>query len=139
MRERVGSDGSDGLSEVRRRLGAWRVVHGGRGHRLPVELWDAAVRLARTGDVHQIARALRLNPVALSRRVRSRHGDDGMQRAGHPRRAAFVELPSAARPAHGGCRIELTALGGYQVAIQFQDLAGVDIVTLTSELLRAAR
>ena len=137
MGQRLNGGLGGGVSEVRRRLGAWRAVHGGRGKRLPEELWDAAVGLAASGDPGVVARALRLNPQSLSRRLTDHRG--GLH-SGRVRRSVFVEVTPAAEPGTGGgCRVEVSSPGGARVAIHLADPGSVDLVTLAAGLLRAGR
>jgi len=136
MRDRFGGAGAD-LSEVRRRLGAWREVHGGRGRRLPDEVWDAAVRLAGEGNPGTVARALRLNAEILSRRMAA---GGGARTAARARRSAFVEVAPAAEPvAGGGCRVDLSGADGSRISIHIADPRSVDLVALAGGLVRAGR
>lgn len=57
------------VSRVRQRLEDWRERHGGRGRRIPEELWKAAVEVARGASVDWTARALRLDRGILAGRV----------------------------------------------------------------------
>ncbi len=47
----------------------WREQHGGRGKRIPEDLWSAAVAVARVDGVDRTARALRLDQRLLARRL----------------------------------------------------------------------
>jgi len=137
MSDRVNGGFGSGLAVLGRRLAAWRRAHGGRGRRLPEELWDDAVRLAREGDLDAVARALRLRPEALVRRVRS---TGGLPATGREARPSFVEVrPLPVSEPAGACQIELVAADGARVKVQLHDPAGVDLVALASGLLRAAR
>jgi hypothetical protein len=49
------------LETVRARLDQWRREHGGRGRRIPPELWDEAARVAEVVGPEETARALRLD------------------------------------------------------------------------------
>lgn len=134
MRDRVGGSLA-GLTEVRQQLRIWREAHGGRGRRLPEEIWDAAVQLAREQGPGVVTRALRLNPDSLSRRIAA-----GGQRRAIPRRSVFVEVaPIAPGLPSSGCRVELSAPDGSRVAIHLADPGSVDLVALAGGLLRAGR
>jgi hypothetical protein len=58
------------LDELGARLAAWREAHGGRGSRIPEELWKDAVRVAQVEGVSETAKALRLSNEGLNRRAR---------------------------------------------------------------------
>jgi transposase-like protein len=136
MRDRIGGPRAD-LNEVRRQLSAWRAVYGGRGRRLPEEVWAAAVRLARNGDAGVVARALRLNPKSLWSRMA---GVRRRRSPGRPPRPAFVELSPRAETAPArGCRVELSSAKGSRISIQFADATRVDLVALAGGLLGAGR
>jgi len=137
MRDRVDGGFGSGLAALGRRLAAWRRAHGGRGRRLPEEIWDDAVRLAREGDLGAVARALRLRPEALARRVRSTGGGPATRREARP---SFVEVrPLPVSGPAGACQVELIAADGARVRVQLHDPAAVDLVALAGGLLRAAR
>lgn len=127
----IGTGSDRDLSELRRRLSVWRRKQGGRGRRLPEDLWGEAVRLGREGDPRAVARALRLNPDSLSRRMAPATGS---------RAAAFVEVAAVAEPLAGGaCRVEWSSTGGSRISFHFADPRGVDLIGLATGLLRAGR
>lgn len=138
MQREFGGSNAD-LGDVGRRFREWRERHGGRGRRLPDELWREAARLARSGDVARVAKVLRLRPEALRRRLgRGDRGSEGRAGGRH-----FVEITpvadaSAGRrigAAGGGCSVEVSGRGGRTVSLHFVDLDGVDLVALTRQLL----
>lgn len=130
-------DADVGLAELRRRLARWRKMHGGRGRRLPEDVWESAVRLARGRDPDTVARALRLNPESLLRRLALAGDGEAGSRRGP---AAFVELaPVAEAAVSGGCRVELSGADGSRVSIHIADPRSVDLVALAGGLLRAGR
>ena len=59
---------ADELAVVGRHIEDWRKQHGGRGKRLPEELWNAAAGVARGRGVEVTARALRLSRSGLRQR-----------------------------------------------------------------------
>jgi hypothetical protein len=137
MQKELGIGFGSDLAEVGRELSAWRSVHGGPGRRLPSEIWDAVVRLATVGDPGPVARALRLNPDSLARRMASGNSRRTGVRA---RRPEFVELKAVPQPpVQGGCRVEVTAADGSRLSIHLSDPASVDLVALAGGLLRGGR
>jgi len=57
------------LVTLQRRVEEWRSHDGGRGSRIPKELWDEAVRVASAAGLHATARALHFNYEGLKNRV----------------------------------------------------------------------
>lgn len=90
------------LSETRRRLERWRGRHGGPGKRIPEELWGEAVEVARVQGVAPTAKALRLDPRGLRRRVAA-SGEEAPQRE--------PDGPSGSRGSSGPEFVELDARG----------------------------
>ena len=87
------------LLDLRRRLADWRSAHPQRS-RLPEELWQAAVELARRYGLHRTARALPVHYPTLRRGM----GGKPKRRAAM-RPAEFVELIASAPP--GACVVEM--------------------------------
>lgn len=76
----MGRKATQGLTELRRRVASWRRKGGGgRGNRIPDELWDDAVGVARVEGLHATSKALRFNYERLRDRV---EGAGAGQRAG---------------------------------------------------------
>ena len=65
MRRRTGQE----LNELGQRVTEWREREGGRGSRIPDQLWNDAVRVARVVGVWATAKALHFNYEALRKRV----------------------------------------------------------------------
>ena len=64
------------LNDLCRRVAEWREKDGGRGSRIPDQMWRDAVRVARVEGVWATAKALRFNYEALRNRLRQ-SGDKG--------------------------------------------------------------
>jgi len=111
----------DRLASVRRRLERWRRKHGGRGLRIPEELWSAAAQVARDEGVEVTARALQVD----CHRLRGRATGAETMRA----TAAFVELPVGAMGAPG-TTIELVGRGGERMRIHLGDGRLADLLGL---------
>ena len=122
MREGVAGD----LTEVEQRLAQWRKGAGGRGSRIPAELWSAAATVARRRGVYRTARALRLNYEGLKSRVVAEAGD-GVGNEGT--RAGFVEV-QVGSPTVGGALVELVGPGGEQMRIHLGGVRSAELVAL---------
>ena len=115
------------LVAVEKRFERWRKRSGGgRGTRIPAELWGEAARVARVDGVYATARALRLNYESLKARVAAKE-DDGAS----PRKAAqgFVEVevgPSAV----AGTVVELVGRRGDQVRIHLGGVRTTELVAI---------
>jgi hypothetical protein len=128
MRKKEGQI-SNQLQELGGRMEGWRNSHTPR-RRLPEELWQAAVEVARQEGIYQTARALRLDYANLKRRIEMTGGKEAIappttQQAGPSvkrRRkvpgsvkrvtepATFVELVAGA--IGSDCLIEVEGRGG---------------------------
>jgi hypothetical protein len=107
------------LKELGRRVAEWREEHGGRGSRIPDELWKDAARVARVEGVWGTAKALRFNYEALRDRVRQ-GGSGGVVVEG-PRKIGGSASACAVRadvPASG-------SVGARFIALEMSQLGGV--------------
>lgn len=106
------------LKDLGGRVAEWREEYGGRGSRIPDELWKAAAGVARIEGVWRTARALRFNYEALRDRVRQ-GGSGGVVVEG-PRkidgkaatRAGRAEVPGSGSTGARFIALELGQLGG---------------------------
>jgi hypothetical protein len=57
------------MSSLRRRLKRWRVRHGGRGRRIPEDLWAEAIKVASVEGIEVTARELSLDSARLESRI----------------------------------------------------------------------
>ncbi len=78
------------LARGRDRFTAWRRTRK-RKSRIPVSLWELAVKLAATHGLHRTARTLNLDYYSLKKRVELEEGHG----EGNP---SFIELPQALAP-----------------------------------------
>ena len=111
------------LVEVGRRFAQWRKGSGGRGSRIPAELWNEAARVARMRGVYATARALRLNYERLKTRVSAGAGETRAIQAG------FVEVQVGC-PAVAGAVVELVGPGGNQMRIHISGAPATELVAL---------
>jgi hypothetical protein len=78
---------SEDLTRLSEAVAKWRAERGGRGKRIPEELWSEAARVARTDGVWLTAKATRLNYWAL----RGLKWATYVRSAGWQRRCSLVE------------------------------------------------
>jgi hypothetical protein len=94
MKESVQRPASAKLKEVQRRVELWRERGGGKGSRMPEELWEAAAEVARMEGVYSTARALRVEYSRLKERAASTWSiqDVSTRATASSARSSFVEL-----------------------------------------------
>ena len=117
--------GSRELSAVAQRFAQWRKQSGGRGSRIPADLWNEAARVARVVGVYATSRALRLNYEELKTRV----GAGEPQAASSKAEAGFVELQMGS-PVVAGTVVELVNPRGGQMRIHLSGTRTTDLVCL---------
>lgn len=122
------------LAELRGRIEHWRKTRSSRG-RMPPELWEAAVTLARTHGVHAVSKHLRVRYGSLKERV---EGASGRKAKVVKTRLApeFVELEPMLprRPVFGATVMELVSASGARLIVRVTGAAGADVVALIREL-----
>jgi hypothetical protein len=128
---------TDRLEALRRRVEHWRAHREGGRSRVPEDLWDAAVEVARVEGVHATSKALRFNYYGIKDRLIQ--ADSTALTPRRPDRdATFVEvqmpsLPSLApRESAGDDRtvVELVGTGGARMRIDIIGTSRVDVVGL---------
>ena len=132
MDENASSPGQS-LEQLGLRLKGWREARV-RGQRIPMELWAAAVEMARQFGVQRVAKVLRVDYERLKRRVQ---GAGGVAHAGKidTRKVdtRFVEMvvsaPSAA-PGRCECTVEMENAQGAKMRVQLSGnaLGPLDVV-----------
>jgi len=142
------------LKDLVKRVAEWRAREGGRGSRIPDQLWQGAVQASRTVGVWATAKALHFNYEALKRRFNqaggreeatpSKRGKVGIASGAGPMatwakpadlgpmtgnaEASFVAFPIGELGAGGRAVIDLVGRHGDRMRV---DVAGgVDIVGL---------
>jgi len=120
----MGRTTSRELVALRRRVEAWRRSSGGRGSRIPEELWNKAVDVARVAGVYATARALRLN----YERLKERTGQATGKPNGNASRFVALELPQL----NGGAKLAVDLVGGdgEQVRIELSGASVMEVVAL---------
>ena len=119
------------LEEAKARFGEWRQNRRGKA-RIPVELWSAAVAVARREGLNRTARELHVAWDDLKRRM-AMTGEVPRQ-AGSP---AFVELMTPRAQALPECTIELEGRRG-KLRIQLKNIPASYLATLSRELWESA-
>ena len=122
MREKVSRE----LVAVRQRVERWRRKDGGRGSRIPEELWNEAASAARVHGVYATARALRVNYYRLKARAAGGEGEGGSSKSAA---SAFVELRMEPVGAAGAV-IELVGRRGEQMRIHLSGTRATDLMGL---------
>ena len=126
--------GGEGLTQLVERFMRWRDSRVA-GSRIPAQLWDAAVLMAKVHGVPRMSRELGLDDKRLKRRVERAAGQ---VQAAQPQ-AKFVELFAAPTPAAANrdCVVELQNAQGATMRLHLQGaglsaLAGVCSVFLSA-------
>ena len=131
------------LKAVCGRVEQWRAHRQGGRSRVPEDLWDAAVEVARVEGVHATSKALRFNYYSLKDRL-ERANSAALARRKPDREATFVEvqMPSlATRGSAGDAKtvVELVGSGGARMRIDVTGTSGVDEVGLAQAFWSRAR
>ena len=121
---------SQALVALRRRVEEWRRGGGGRGSRIPEDLWHEAVDVARSAGLYTTARALRFN----YERLKERAGQAVAKRRGNGSGFVALELPQL----HGGAKVVVDLVGrdGEQVRIDVSGGSVRDVVALAQAFWR---
>jgi hypothetical protein len=120
------------LKEVQRRVERWRERGGGKGTRMPEELWQAAEEVARVEGLYSTSRALRVEYSRLKQRVRSRPVTSTKTSSVS---SSFVELGMS--QLCGVCKTVIDVCGrwGDRMHVEVMGTPTVDIVGLTQTFL----
>ena len=121
---RTGRQVSRRLIRAREHVDRWRRNGGGQGQRMPEELWQEAVELAREEGLYATSRALRVDYSRLKERLSTtRMGSDG-----DGRKPAFMELDLGQLHGGGKAVVELSGRDGSRMRIEV--VAAVDVMGL---------
>ena len=119
--------GSRELVAARQRIERWRKEFGGgRGSRIPDELWSEAAGLARVAGLWATARALRLNYESLKARV---GGVAGKEKVAGQQVPAFVDL-GMGQLCGSKTVLDMVGRGGERMRIEVTGASTVDVVGL---------
>ena len=117
------------LKAVQRRVERWRSRGGGKGTRMPEDLWQAAAEVARVEGLYSTSRALRVEYSRLKQRVTSTV-------ATSTKSSSFVELGMS--QLCGACSktvVEICGSEGDRMRVEVTGTPTVDIVGLTQTFL----
>ncbi len=120
------------FASTRGRLESWRKAHGGRGVRIPEELWSDAVELSRVHGASKTAQVLGVDRERLQARVSASGGRERAEAGLDP---VFVELGMGAL---GGGRtvVEFVSREGDRMRIDVTGPNGLDVVQLSEAFWR---
>lgn len=119
------------LEEVKARFEEWRLNRKGKA-RIPVELWSAAVEVARKEGINRTAGQLHVAWDDLKRRVETT--GEVLRQPGSP---AFVELIAPQAQSVPECTLEVEGRQG-KLRIQLKGASASDLATLSRALWEAA-
>jgi hypothetical protein len=85
---------SEDLKKLSEAIAKWRADGGGRGKKIPEEMWSEAVRVSRSDGIWRTAKATRLTYDALKRQIARADGD------GATARRETTPTPASERRAH---------------------------------------
>lgn len=122
-----------GLPSLARRFMTWRATRP-RGQRIPKELWQAAIALARIHGINPTVAALKLNYYDLQRRL---HSGQACRR-GRPPAAVFVEVPLSSGGGERGL-VELVHAGGARLILHRCADGADELLPLVELFLRHGR
>ena len=122
-----------GLERVQAAMAAWRGRKRAR-ERIPVSLWQAAVRESKRYSVTRVCRDLRLNYAELKRRTLAVVEPATPLR--EPRQA-FREISPGPVAMGTGCVVELEKPNGTRLRVSVPGYAGVDWSQLKAAFLEA--
>ncbi len=129
------------LGRVEKRLSIWRKRHGGRGRRIPEELWRAAAEVSAVAGVNETARVLGVDRARLQRRLGAGLvGASGVAARTRTTVAspAFVEVDARGVFGRGKTVVRLTGRDGERLEIEVEDRA-MDVAAVMRAFWERAR
>jgi hypothetical protein len=144
--KRAGEVTTAQLQALRGRVEHWRAHRDGGRSRVPEDLWNAAVEVARVAGVHATSKALRFNYYSLKDRL-VRADSTALTPRKPDREATFVEVQMPARPSLAPQQeavsdktvVELVGTGGARMRIDVSGTSRVDVVGLAQAFWSRAR
>jgi len=119
------------------RVEQWREHREGARERIPEQLWNAAVEVARSQGVYATSKALRFNYANLKERVELSQSTERVERGEKYEVTQFIELATG-ELGGGGSKtvIELLGRSGGRVRIDVSGTSRVDVVGLAQAFWR---
>lgn len=134
------------LVKVRKRVEGWRRTGGGRGSRIPDQLWEEAVSVAEEHGVYATSKALRFNYYSLKDRMDATLAAPKKKKRAPRRdepgkdRPRFVELPMGCLGSAGDrAVIELLGERGDRMRIEVAGSSQLNVVSLAQAFWRRER
>ena len=135
--KRAGEATTEQLEALRGRVAHWRAHREGGRSMVPVDLWNAAVEVARVAWVHATSKALRFNYYSLKDRL-ERADSAALTPRKPDRGATFVEVQMPSLPSLASREsavndktvVELVGTGGARMRIDVTGASRVDVVGL---------
>lgn len=118
------------LDEVKCRFEHWRKTRSKKG-RIPEELWDAAVNLAETCSINQIAKTLHLSYGSLRDRIHL----SNLKTCTAKEAPTFVELNLQTNKMNQ-CVVKMESEDGIRMEVQFHECSPSNLAEFCSVLWR---
>lgn len=103
---------SEDLTRLMEAVAKWRAEGGGRGSKIPQDLWNEAVRVARVEGVWRTAKALRFRYEQIKKRIDWADGGDGSQFPADPIRAGETRGTGRSRRSSKKARAAIVSTNG---------------------------
>ena len=120
------------VDEVRERFAEWRRTRAKKA-RIPEELWDAAVAVARRNGVNRTAQTLHLDGGKLMRRMVAAGSESERKPEDAP--TAFIEFVSSQPDVRLECVVEAERPGVGTVRVQLKAVTMREVAELSRALL----
>jgi hypothetical protein len=120
------------MDEVRERFAEWRRTRAKKA-RIPDELWDAAVAVARRNGVNRTAQTLHLDGGKLMRRMVAARSES--ERKPEDATTAFIEFVSSQPDVRLECVVEAERPGVGSVRVQLKAVTMREVAELSRALL----
>lgn len=124
------------LIRLKERIAQWRDQRGGRGGRIPRELWDAAIAVARRDGVFATAQAIGFNRGRLADRLarESGGGEDERGAAEDDGESGFVAV-AVPRP---DAAVVVDVIGRHGERMRVEGMRSADVCALIDRLWKLA-
>ena len=120
------------VAALRNRVEHWRQHGGGKGTRMPEDLWKKAAEIARVEGVYATSRALRVNYQGL----KSRLTHTNIREPACDKTATFVEVELKQPGDPGKTVVELFDERGRRIRIDVTGASAVDVMGLAQAFWR---